>query len=106
MVTIYVEAILGLLLLFAWAQNTAIHANLLVGWGFAHLIRAGSVVLFGMYGSALDLITIDLANALMFTRLRRHLDGRARLRRAPGGAGLSGHRRRALAAGLPPAGTG
>jgi hypothetical protein len=33
MVTIYVEATLGLLLLFAWAQNTAIHANLLVGLG-------------------------------------------------------------------------
>jgi len=33
MVTIYVEAILGLLLLFAWAQNMAIRA---VGWwGFA-----------------------------------------------------------------------
>ena len=31
MVTIYVEAILGLLLLFAWAQNTAIHAVCLVG---------------------------------------------------------------------------
>jgi diguanylate cyclase (GGDEF)-like protein len=36
-------------------------------WGFAHLIRAGSVMLFGMYGSAPDLITIDLANALLFT---------------------------------------
>jgi diguanylate cyclase (GGDEF)-like protein len=65
MVTIYVEAILGLLLLFAWAQNTAIHA--VCWWGFAHLIRAASVVLFGMYGSAPDLITIDLANALLFT---------------------------------------
>lgn len=65
MVTIYVEAILGLLLLFAWAQNTAIHA--VCWWGFAHLIRAGSVVLFGMYGTAPDLITIDLANALLFT---------------------------------------
>jgi diguanylate cyclase (GGDEF)-like protein len=65
MVTIYVEAILGLLLLFAWAQNTAIHA--VCWWGFAHLIRAASVVLFGMYGSAPDIITIDLANALLFT---------------------------------------
>jgi diguanylate cyclase (GGDEF)-like protein len=65
MVTIYVEAILGLLLLFAWVQNTAIHA--VAWWGFAHLIRAASVVLFGMYGSAPDLITIDLANALLFT---------------------------------------
>ena len=65
MVTIYVEAILGLLLLFAWAQNMAIRA--VCWWGFAHMIRAASVVLFGMYGSAPDLITIDLANALLFT---------------------------------------
>ena len=65
MVTIYVEAILGLLLLFAWAQNTSIRA--VAWWGFAHLIRAVSVVLFGMYGSAPDLISIDLANAMLFT---------------------------------------
>ena len=65
MVTIYVEAILGLLLLFVWVQNTAIRA--VAWWGFAHLIRAASIVLFGMYGSAPDLITIDLANALLFT---------------------------------------
>jgi len=65
MVTIYVEAILGLLLLFAWAQNTAIGA--VAWWGFAHLVRAASVMLFGMYGAAPDLITIDLANALLFT---------------------------------------
>jgi len=65
MVTIYVEAILGLLLLFAWAQNMAIRA--VCWWGFAHMIRAASVVLFGLYGSAPDLITIDLANALLFT---------------------------------------
>ena len=64
-VTIYVEAILGLLLLFAWVQNTAIRA--VAWWGFAHLIRAASVVLFGMYCTAPDLITIDLANALLFT---------------------------------------
>ncbi len=65
MVTVYVEAILGLLLLFAWVQNTAIHA--VAWWGFAHLIRAASIVLFGMYGTAPDLVTIDLANALLFT---------------------------------------
>jgi len=65
MVTIYVEAILGLLLLFAWAQNTQIRA--VCWWGFAHLIRAASIVLFGMYGTVPDLITIDLANALLFT---------------------------------------
>ncbi|MDP2411778.1 MAG: GGDEF domain-containing protein [Pseudolabrys sp.] len=65
MVTVYVEAILGLLLLFAWAQNTAIYA--VAWWGFAHLIRAASVMLFGMFGQAPDLITIDVANALLFT---------------------------------------
>ncbi|HMJ42577.1 MAG TPA: GGDEF domain-containing protein [Pseudolabrys sp.] len=65
MVTIYVEAILGLLLLFAWAQNTQIYA--VAWWGFAHLIRAASIVLFGMYDQAPDLITIDLANAMLFT---------------------------------------
>ena len=65
MVTIYVEAILGLLLLFAWVQNTSIKA--VAWWGFAHLLRAASVVLFGMYGSVPDLISIDLANAMLFT---------------------------------------
>jgi len=64
-VTVYVEAILGLLLLFVWVQNTSIHA--VAWWGFAHLIRAASIVLFGLYGSAPELITIDLANALLFT---------------------------------------
>src|SRR5271165_7495252 len=63
LVTIYVEAILGLLLLFAWAQNTQIHA--VAWWGSAHLLRAGSVVLFGMYGSVSEAISIDLANALL-----------------------------------------
>ncbi len=65
LVTIYVEAILGLLLLFAWVQNTAITA--VAWWGFAHLLRAASVMLFGMYGSVSDLISIDLANAILFT---------------------------------------
>ncbi|HEU5018961.1 MAG TPA: GGDEF domain-containing protein [Pseudolabrys sp.] len=65
MTTVYVEALLGLLLLFVWVQNTQIHA--VAWWGFAHLLRAGSVALFGMYGSAPNLITIDLANAILFT---------------------------------------
>jgi diguanylate cyclase (GGDEF)-like protein len=65
LVTIYVEVILGLLLLFAWVQNTSITA--VAWWGFAHLLRAASVVLFGLYGSAPDLVTIDLANAILFT---------------------------------------
>jgi diguanylate cyclase (GGDEF)-like protein len=65
LVTIYVEAILGLLLLFAWIQNAQIMA--VAWWGFADLLRAGSVLLFGMYGQAPDLISIDLSNALLLT---------------------------------------
>ena len=65
LVTIYVEAILGLLLLFVWAQNMALHA--VCWWGFAHLVRLASIGLFGMYGEIPDLITIDLANALLFS---------------------------------------
>jgi diguanylate cyclase (GGDEF)-like protein len=65
LVTIYVEAILGLLLLFAWVQNTAIYA--VAWWGFADLMRAASIMLFGKYGTVPDLISIDLANAILFT---------------------------------------
>ncbi|MEA2907058.1 MAG: hypothetical protein QOI12_4445 [Alphaproteobacteria bacterium] len=64
LVTIYVEAILGLLLLFAWAQNAGIRA--VAWWGCAHLMRASSVVLFGMYGTVTDAVSIDLANAMLF----------------------------------------
>ena len=64
LVTIYVEAILGLLLLFAWIQNLEIRA--VAWWGCAHLMRAGSIVLFGMFGSVSQVISIDLANALLF----------------------------------------
>lgn len=64
LVTIYVEAILGLLLLFAWIQNAQIRA--VAWWGGAHLLRAGSVVLFGMYGAVSEAISLDLANALLF----------------------------------------
>jgi hypothetical protein len=39
----------------------------LLWWGFAHLLRSGSIVLFGMYGTVPDLISIDLANSLLFT---------------------------------------
>jgi diguanylate cyclase (GGDEF)-like protein len=64
LVTIYVEAILGLLLLFAWMQNSEIRA--VAWWGSAHLMRASSVVIFGMYGSVPNAISIDFANALLF----------------------------------------
>jgi diguanylate cyclase (GGDEF)-like protein len=65
LVTVYVEAILGLLLLFVWAQNMALRA--VCWWGFAYLIRLVSIGLFGMYGKVPDVVSIDLANALLFT---------------------------------------
>ena len=65
LVTVYVEVILGLLLLFAWVQNSQIYG--IAWWGFAYLLRSGSIVLFGMYGTVSDLISIDLANSLLFT---------------------------------------
>jgi len=64
-VTIYVEAILGLLLLFAWVQNSALTA--VAWWGFSHLLRTLSVVLFGLYGQAPNWVSIDLANAILLT---------------------------------------
>jgi hypothetical protein len=64
LMTVDIEAMLGLLLLFAWVQNTSIHA--VAWWGFAYLLRAFSIVLFGMYGTVSELITIDLANATLF----------------------------------------
>ena len=64
-VTIYVEAILGLLLLFAWVQNSSIYA--VAWWGFADLMRAISIVLFGLYGTVPDVVSIDLANAILLT---------------------------------------
>jgi diguanylate cyclase (GGDEF)-like protein len=65
LVTVYVEAILGLLLLFAWVQNPNIRA--VAWWGSAHILRAGSIGLFGMYGGIPDAISIDFANAILFT---------------------------------------
>lgn len=62
--TVHVEALLGLLLLFAWVQNTKIYA--VAWWGVAHLLRAFSIMLFGMYGSAPEWVSIDLANILLF----------------------------------------
>jgi diguanylate cyclase (GGDEF)-like protein len=64
MVTMDVEIILGLLLFFAWAQNFSKRA--LAWWGSAHLMRAASIMLFGLYGSVPDSLSIDFANAALF----------------------------------------
>ena len=65
LLTIDVEVILGLLLLLVWVQNTRIQA--VAWWACAHLMRANSVMLYGLYGSVPDLISIDLTNVLLFS---------------------------------------
>jgi diguanylate cyclase (GGDEF)-like protein len=64
LVTMHVEVILGLLLFFAWAQSFGKRA--LAWWGSAHLMRAVSIMLFGLYGSVPNSVSIDLANAVLF----------------------------------------
>jgi diguanylate cyclase (GGDEF)-like protein len=64
MVTMQVEIMLGLLLFFAWAQNFSKRA--LAWWGSAHLMRASSIMLLGLYGTVPDSLSIDLANAVLF----------------------------------------
>src|SRR5438105_8688 len=65
LLTIDVEAILGLLLLLVWVQNTRVHA--VAWWASTNLMRAISIILYGLYGSVPDLVSIDLANVLLFS---------------------------------------
>ena len=65
LLTIDVEAILGLLLLLVWVQNTRVTA--VAWWAVAHLMTAGSVMLYGLYGSVPDLVSIDLSNVMLFS---------------------------------------
>src|SRR3954468_13233410 len=65
MVTMYIEIMLGLLLFFAWAQNFSKRA--LAWWGSAHLLRAVSIMLLGLYGTVPDSVSIYLATAVLFS---------------------------------------
>jgi diguanylate cyclase (GGDEF)-like protein len=65
LLTIDVEAILGLLLLLVWIQNTRVHA--VAWWAAADLMRAASVMIYGLYGAVPDLISIDLASVILFS---------------------------------------
>jgi len=65
LLTIDVEAILGLLLLLVWVQNTRVRA--VAWWASAHLMRSTSIMLYGLYGSVPDLISIDLPNVILFS---------------------------------------
>ena len=60
-----VTTILGLLLLFAWNQNQGNRA--LVWWGFCNLLAATSLALYAGRGEIPNVLSIDLANALLAT---------------------------------------
>jgi hypothetical protein len=57
-------------------------------------------MLYGLYGSVPDLVSIDLSNVILFLLLRRDLERRARVQRARALARLADRRRGALAARL------
>jgi len=63
-ITILVMALLGLLLILVWLQNRGMRA--LAWWGAAYLVGGMSVWLLGSQGTLSDLLSIDLANALLF----------------------------------------
>jgi len=62
-VTVFVTALLGALLVFAGLQNRSIRAPM--WWGAAHIINAIGLGLLTSRGSAPDFLTIGLANALV-----------------------------------------
>jgi diguanylate cyclase (GGDEF)-like protein len=64
LLTVDIEAMLGLLLLFVWVQNIGVRA--VAWWGSAHLLRALSVALYDTYGSVPDFLSIGLADAILF----------------------------------------
>lgn len=61
-VTVFIMALGGLLLLFAWAQNRSTAA--LGWWGGAYLIVAVATALFSLRGKVSDVWSVDIANAL------------------------------------------
>ncbi len=62
-VTVFVTALLGALLVFAGLQNRAIRAPM--WWGAAYIVGASGLGLLSSRGSAPDFVTIDIANALV-----------------------------------------
>ena len=62
-VTVFVAALLGALLVFAGLQNHSVRAPM--WWGAAHIVNASGFALLTLRGAAPDFVTIDLANALV-----------------------------------------
>lgn len=62
-VSLSVTMVLGFLLLFAWYQNRGVRA--LGWWGGCHFVAIAGVGLIGARGIIPDVISIDIANALI-----------------------------------------
>jgi diguanylate cyclase (GGDEF)-like protein len=62
-VTVFVTALLGALLVFAGLQNRAVRAPMV--WGAAYIVSAIGLAFLSMRGSAPNWLTIDIANALV-----------------------------------------
>jgi diguanylate cyclase (GGDEF)-like protein len=62
-VTVFVTALLGALLVFAGLQNRTIRAPM--WWGAAHIVGASGLGLLSSRGAAPDFVTTDVANALV-----------------------------------------
>jgi diguanylate cyclase (GGDEF)-like protein len=62
-VTVFVTALLGALLVFAGMQNRTIRA--LLWWGSAQIVGAAGLGLIASRGSIPDFLSIDIANALV-----------------------------------------
>ena len=101
-VTVFIAALLGALLVFAGLQNHSVRAPM--WWGAAHIVNASGFALLTSRGVAPDFVTIDLANALVLFGYgltwtgARVFDGRP-IRAVAHAAGAGG-----LAAGLPDTG--
>jgi diguanylate cyclase (GGDEF)-like protein len=62
-VTVFITALLGALLVFAGLQNRSIRAPM--WWGAAHIVNACGLGLLTSHGAAPDFVTTDIANALV-----------------------------------------
>jgi diguanylate cyclase (GGDEF)-like protein len=62
-VTVFIAALLGALLVFAGLQNRNVRAPM--WWGAAHIVNASGFALLTSRGAAPGFVTIDVANALV-----------------------------------------
>ncbi|HJY19264.1 MAG TPA: GGDEF domain-containing protein, partial [Xanthobacteraceae bacterium] len=62
-VTVFIAALLGALLVFAGLQNRSVRAPM--WWGAAHIVNASGFALLTSRGTVPGFVTIDLANALV-----------------------------------------